>query len=104
MKTQAFIDDLQRAGVVLTAQNNRLYIDAPTGIITTDIRDQLKAVKLEIIETLLRKKAPAKPKMKVYQISVRGKCITVLDPAGKTEREMRRSLLMRFGDNLDSMI
>tara|TARA_R110001599_G_scaffold350254_1_gene580018 strand:+ start:5668 stop:5982 length:315 start_codon:yes stop_codon:yes gene_type:complete len=103
MSTRHFIDDLERAGVVLSTLDNRLLIDAPKGIITANIKDRLQAAKLEIIETLQLKKTPAKSKMKVYRVTVRGKSMTVLDPSGKPESEMLESLKGRFGDSLDSI-
>ena len=104
MKADSLIQYLRGAGVVLSAQNKSLYIDAPEGVITSTLKEQLQTLKLEIIKTLQPKKTHEKPKIKTYQTSVRGKIITVMDPTGKSEAEMKRSLQVRFGDNLDLMV
>jgi hypothetical protein len=52
MSAQLLVHDLKEHGVVLETEGPRLIVDAPVGVLTTDIIDQLKANKPDLLALL----------------------------------------------------
>lgn len=52
MSALALMRDLEVAGVILEARGDRLHIDAPVGVVTSEIRDSLVRHKPELLAIL----------------------------------------------------
>ena len=61
MNAQALIETLSASGVHLWAENNLLKVDAPSGVLTAEMTDQLKKCKAEMIHLLSSRNSAACP-------------------------------------------
>ncbi|MEE8057419.1 MAG: hypothetical protein V3T17_06245 [Pseudomonadales bacterium] len=111
MNARNLIDDLKRMGVVLSANGDRLHVNAPKGVITDHLKEQLFRSKPELLKVLSPTLVHSNPgnsltgsTMQIYKITVRGKGITVLDSSGRSEVEMMEYLRRKFGSALDSAV
>ncbi|MBN4055560.1 hypothetical protein JYU12_02325 [bacterium AH-315-K03] len=113
-QSQTLINHLEGLGVILSCNKNRLSIDAPQGVITPQLRAQLKTAKQEILSTLLHqtptlahnnqrtiKPSKVNTTTKIYHIKVSGKGITVIDPSAMPEKQMKEILAAKFGSRLE---
>lgn len=116
IQTQTLINHLEGMGVILSCNKNRLSIDAPQGVITSQIKAQLKTSKQEILSNLRHqiptlahsnqrtiKPSKVNTTTKIYHIKVSGKGITVIDPSAMPEKQMKQILAAKFGDRLEGL-
>jgi len=69
MNASALLADLRRQDVILEAEDNRLHVDAPTGVITDELRAALVENKERLLELLARERS------NLAEASRRGLCI-----------------------------
>lgn len=52
MNPQEFLDRLKESGAEVAAEGDRLRVDAPAGVLTPEIREELQARKPELLRSL----------------------------------------------------
>ncbi len=69
------VDDLVSRGVLLSARQNKLHIQAPKGLLTPELRSELIASKSAILALLQTRKKPEE----VLQLAIAGLPVTVIE-------------------------
>lgn len=54
MNTEALLENLYRRGITLEAEGGKLYVDAPIGTVTDELRRALADNKLQLVDLLKR--------------------------------------------------
>lgn len=74
----ALVHEASRRGVDLTADGDRLRVEAPAGVMTPELLEALRARKVEILEELRRQGVPPPPRI--------GRCGELVIPFACNER------------------
>lgn len=101
MSVAALLNQVRRAGVSVSAQGDRLLVTAPTGVVTSAMRQELIAVKPELLELLTAKPVRIAGLCRVdfrLKIDVPGIWHTALGP---DQSELLADLRARYRERLD---
>ena len=82
MSLQAFLADLHRLGIQLWADGDRLHCNAPTGLLTPQLREQIQQRKSEILAFLRTAKALARQQRAIVPLQPHGSRTPVYAVAG----------------------
>ena len=100
MSLQPFLADLQNRNIQLWADGDRLRCKAPTGVLTTTLRDQLMERKNEILALLRTAEAVAGQPRAVVPLQPRGTRTPIFAVAGHYGDVFAyRTLALHLGDN-----
>ena len=101
MNARELINQVEGLGIALRVAGDKLRLKAEVGIITPEIKTELRSHKAEIIE-VLREPANHRSATKVYHVVVGTggvhKGMTIIDPSGDDLEAFRQSCYRRFGE------
>ncbi|MGH8116594.1 MAG: hypothetical protein ACREPJ_04700 [Rhodanobacteraceae bacterium] len=105
MSVAILIRDLQDSGITLTARDDKLHVEAPTGTLTPELRAELLAHKPELLAELTRPESPAEPPTSRLVVDYRlrdhpGQWLVMLGAPGDRFDLIRQDLQVRYGGRL----
>jgi hypothetical protein len=97
------MNEMCTLGVHLKVKGDLLVIDAPTGVINSEYKKRLKALKPELIKAI--RTEPVAASFKAYTISTKSRGGEVrqhsmIDRTGRSLEQVRCALLQQFKDRL----
>ncbi len=101
MNARELIHQVEELGITLRVADDKLKVKAQVGIITPEIKTELRSHKTEIIEVL---REPANHRItRVYHVIVdtdgAHEGMTIIDPSGDSLEAFEQSCCNRFGAN-----